>query len=101
VSEIEEAFESFDFMIAELENSQCYLNGGCLVFNKKKDLLEIVTSKDDYFLENKSDERVPLLYLDTYFKYLDQKYIKELFKIINWNKVSERLAAAKNDEWRN
>ena len=71
-----------------------------LAFNKQSGNLEIVTTaNNDLLILN--DEQIPLLTIDVWDHSTSDlaraKFMRDMWKIINWNKVGERLAAAKSE----
>lgn len=64
--------------------------------------MEIRTTANQDRLSDQSAALVPLLTLDVWehayyldYQNLRPKFIEEIWKVVNWGKVAERLAAAK------
>ena len=77
---------------------------GWLVYHKRTNRLKIMTTLNQDMLSDINPDVVPLLNMDVWEHayYLDYKnarpvFLKEMMKVINWQKVAERLHAAVKD----
>ena len=73
-----------------------------MAYNKASQKLEFYTTANQDRLFEKGAFLVPLLTIDIwehayYLDYLNVRpnYLNEIWKVVNWSKVAERLAAAK------
>ena len=90
--------EYFATHTARLEGS----GWGWLVYNKAAHTLEYRQTRNQDMPSDLSPDYAPLLTIDIWEHayYLDYKnmrpvYLQEMWKVVNWHKVAERLAAAK------
>ena len=98
-------FGSVDAFIEHFNANTAAVQGsgwGWLAFNKTAGKLEFHTTKDQDRLSDKGAHLVPLLTVDIwehayYLDYLNVRpnFLKEIWKVINWAKVQERLNQAK------
>ena len=98
-------FGSMDAFITHFNGQTAAVQGsgwGWLAYNKVSKKLEFHTTNNQDRLIDKGAQLVPLLTIDIwehayYLDYLNVRpnYLKEIWKVINWKKVEERLAAAK------
>ena len=85
---IDKRFGSFDAFVAKFKNELDGLTGlsfSLLAYNKLTNNLEIMTTKHKDLIFDQSDELVPLLTIET------SDLQKDIWKIINWEKVAEKL----------
>lgn len=101
-SEIEKAYGSFDKFKTLFSTSCVGIQGsgwGWLGYCRKQQRLEMITKPN----QDPLTEYVPLLGIDVWEHayYYDHgparaEYVKNIWQVINWKNVAERLAAAKN-----
>jgi Fe-Mn family superoxide dismutase len=72
-----------------------------LVYHRSQNRLKIKTTLNEDLLTDASPQLIPLLNMDVWEHayYLDYKnarpvFLKEVWKVVNWQKVAERLDAA-------
>ena len=96
-------FDNFtDFFSSEL--SSIYGSGwGWLVYNKATKCLEYRTTYNQELLSDHQSDLIPLLNVDAWehafyldYSYAKGDYLKKIWDVIHWDKVSRRLAAAKD-----
>ena len=102
---INSSFGSLDKFIAHFSANTAAVQGsgwGWLAYNKTSGDLEFRTSANQDRLADQGAHLVPLLTIDIwehayYLDYMNVRpnFMKEIWKIVNWNKVAERYAAAK------
>ena len=102
---IEEEWHSIEKFQDYFNTHTALLQGsgwGWLVYNKVSAQLEYVKTRNQDLVTDQSADFVPLLTIDVWEHayYLDYKnmrptFLKEMWKVINWQKVAERLAEAK------
>jgi len=75
---------------------------GWLVYNKNTKVLEYHTTANQDIINDQQPHLAPLLNIDIWEHafYIDYKnakgdFMKEIWKVVNWNKMSERLKAVK------
>ena len=98
-------FGSVDNFITHFNTNTAAVQGsgwGWLAWNKTSGKLEYHTTKDQDRLVDKGAHLVPLLTVDIwehayYLDYLNvrPRFMTDIWKVINWGKVEERLVAAK------
>jgi len=62
-----------------------------LVYNTTKGSLEIITTLEHGWILSDQPKLIPLMAIDVYFKKDDANFVKNMWQIINWKKVAERL----------
>ena len=104
-SSITRDFGSIEKFITHFNANTAAVQGsgwGWLAYNKASQKLEFYTTANQDRLIEKGAFLVPLLTIDIwehayYLDYLNVRpnYLNEIWKVVNWSKVAERLAAAK------
>lgn len=99
-----EGWGTFDHFIQVFNTRTASIQGsgwGWLCYNKRKGKLSFYTTANQDLITDVSPNLVPLLNIDVWEHayYLDYKnarpqYLTQMWKIINWEKCEERLAAA-------
>lgn len=103
LASIEKEFGSLDAMVAKFNAAAAGVQGsgwGWLGYDKAKGRVVIETTANQDPLSTKG--LVPLLGVDVWehayylqYKNVRPDYLKEVWKVVNWKNVGERLAAAK------
>ena len=99
------AFGSMDKFIAHFSANTAAVQGsgwGWLAYNKNSGALEFRTTANQDRLADQGAHLVPILTIDIWEHayYIDYQnvrpnFMKEIWKIVNWEKVAERYSAAK------
>ena len=103
-TKLTESFGTIDNFIKQFSAETVAIMGsgwGWLVFNKQQGKVMFRHTKNQDLISDRAQNLVPLLNIDVWEHayYLDYKnsrpqYLKNLWQVVNWQKVEERLAAA-------
>ena len=95
-----QSFNAFFFKFVDAIN-KIEGPGYCLLaYNKMHDNLEIITTSDcQNLIFDQADDRVPILSIQTYDTYNYNDVTINIWKLVNWNKVAERLETAQS-QWK-
>ena len=102
---VRQSYGSFDNLIDYTNAEASAITGSgwaWLAYCKMSKNLEVRMTRDQNLLSDLQSDLVPLLNIDMWehawypdYNYYKGEYLKNIWRVVNWHKVEQRLAAAK------